>query len=135
MMKNKKLIYGILLAVLVIVGTGLFLLNKPITPQPLDVTSTPPVSDITSMSCDELIEISGVERNKLNFDCKKDSDCIYRESGWCGSCVNKDTSTENLKNLFNIYNIGAEKNCFPQFECTQFTCQCVNNKCTEKYVK
>lgn len=133
----KKIIYGILIIIFFAVIGILRTNNESSVKQSTEnipIDSTIPIT--SSLSCDELITIVETERDKLNFNCKSDSDCVYGNNGWCGICINKNTSPEPLKKLFNIYNIGAKKDCFPQMECMRFECnKCVNNKCVKDYKK
>jgi hypothetical protein len=70
------------------------------------------------------------EKDKVNNNCTKDSDCIFWETGWCWSCINKNTSLDIIKNIINVYEIWVKNDCLPQKDCMNFECnKCVNNKC------
>lgn len=121
-MKNKKLIFIIFASFISLTAiTGLLLQGKGAASQ-----EDP---NFTSLSCEELEKRSEIEHAKLNQDCNADNDCILVDSGWCGSCMNKDADKDSTAALRNIYDAGVKKGCFPEFECTQVDCRCIENKC------
>src|SRR3989339_161717 len=83
------------------------------------------------LSCNELKKSIQIEDSKINYECKTDIDCIRNDKGGlgCMNCINKNTSEEYLKKIGDIYATGVKKGCFPQLQCRQSTCQCMNNKC------
>lgn len=90
--------------------------------------------NIEPLSCEALFNTIETEYKKIDYACTEDSDCVFKDNGGCGSCMNNDTDDQGVKNLLKIYNTGAEKNCFPQKECKTFECNsCIDNRCSEIY--
>lgn len=89
------------------------------------------------LSYEKLEEISEVEYEKLNFSCESDDDCAVLGVGWCGQCGNKNNNTEQVKKLGSVYDLIADRNCFPDMqivECALIVdCMCENNKCLEVF--
>lgn len=120
-MTNKRLFYGILLIItLLVIGAALFILNMPTTMQP-------PVS----LSCKDLEKDINTQIEQANY-CNVDEDCTLVGFGCpfgCGSYVNKRADVASIKTKIGSY---REQCGFCEYKCIRpFNSVCKNNKCVE----
>ncbi len=135
-MKNKKIIFVVLIFVLAITVIGLaILLKSPITPTPtVPSAQNPPIISPLSqgMSCEEMYNEIENDLDNANY-CEKNSDCavimlgsVYIKFG-CYHYINKNVDEEQIFQKMRVYDKNCRSminKCLPAPEA-----QCVSGKC------
>ena len=140
-MNMKKIILLNILLLLVVFLAGYSLRQatrtKPIKSVPATQQqnqSTITAVQMTKLSCKELEESRNIL--KLDQSCQTDSDCESTfSSGGCGSCINMHESKEKILKFGEISELINNKECYGpkiNFECQNFDCQCISNRCDKK---